>query len=218
MYKILVCILGLLSRLKLDIKTEGQRNLPTEGPVLIIFNHNDFLDTVVMLLEIQRKMAAFVAYEYRYNPAVILFNAAGSVILVRRGQSDQEALAKGLLHLSHGGVLTVAPEGTRGPSKKMGKGKYGPAFLAGKTGCPIVPVGINNTYNGFKWLFGSLLTNEKLSIAVTIGLPFFLTVDDNLLHADLDETGVKDAWQSVTNTQLMPKIAQLLPAEMHGEF
>ena len=109
MYKILVNIFGLITRLKLDIKTEGQRNLPTEGPVLIIFNHNDFLDTVVMLLAIPRKMTAFVAYEYRYNPAVILFNAAGSVILVRRGQGDTKALAQGLSHLKKGGGLNSRP-------------------------------------------------------------------------------------------------------------
>lgn len=218
MYKALVLLLRVLIGWKVKVKVEGQDNLPTNGPVLVIFNHNDFLDTIAILFSLPRKLTAFVASNYRNNPVVLLFRMVGSVILVNRGRTDKSAMKQGLKLLNNGGFLAVAPEGTRGQTAGLGTGKYGAAYLAGTIGCLIVPVGIEGTTAGFKRVLGGLLTRDKIVVNVRVGLPFYLTVPEELKNSNLAEPGVKDSWQLITNVQMMPAIARLLPEDLRGNF
>ena len=48
--------------------------------------------------------------------------------------------------LENGWVILMFPEGTRTPDGKLGPVKKGPAFIADRTGAPIVPAVLRGAY------------------------------------------------------------------------
>jgi 1-acyl-sn-glycerol-3-phosphate acyltransferase len=218
MYWILIAILKLLIGWKIDLKVEGRNNLPRKGPALIVFNHNDFIDTITILFSIPRNLYAFVAHEYRNNPFVILFRIARRVILIKRGQRDKVAMKKGLQTLKRGKFLVISPEGTRGNYERLGTGMFGPAYLATTTDSPIIPVGIQGSRGAYGNLRKTLSSGEKINLTVKIGPSLTVEASKELKEKSLSDPEVKTRWQNITNTQIMPKIADLLPPDMRGRW
>jgi hypothetical protein len=61
---------------------------------------------------------------------------------VKRGMRDRAALATALFLLRQGELVCVFPEGTRLDGPEVGELQQGVAYLAEKSGAPIVPIGI----------------------------------------------------------------------------
>ena len=59
------------------------------------------------------------------------------------------SLREVLQRLNQGGVLIIAPEGTRSKTGGLLPGKPGTTYLAAKTGVPVLPVGIVGSEDGF---------------------------------------------------------------------
>ncbi len=65
------------------------------------------------------------------------------MIPVRRDEFDRRAVQQVLEVLGVGEIVLVAPEGTRGPQLQLGK--EGIAYLASRSGAPVIPVAITGT-------------------------------------------------------------------------
>lgn len=127
---------------KID-RVEGLENLPATGPAVLMINHIAFIDPIVVLGNLPRNVVPMAKVEvYRY-PIWGIFPWLWDVIPVRRGSGDRQALEKALAVLAAGQIVLVAPEGTRHPA--LGEGKEGVAFLAHKSGAPVIPVAIDGT-------------------------------------------------------------------------
>ena len=74
------------------------------------------------------------------------------MIPVRREEFDRHAVKQVLEVLRAGEIVLVAPEGTRG--HQLQTGKEGVAYLASKSGVPVIPVAIDGT-PGFPALRGT---------------------------------------------------------------
>ena len=72
----------------------------------------------------------------------------------------------------------------------------------------IIPVGINGTIDGVKRFFNPF--KPKVKVKIVIGEPFKLVGYEDLTGLDLGDEGVKNGWQEITVTQIMPKIAALI--------
>jgi 1-acyl-sn-glycerol-3-phosphate acyltransferase len=83
---------------------------------------------------------------------------------VRRGHPDRRALRRAIAIVNSGRVLGLFPEGTRSPTGELQEAKGGAAFIALKTGAPILPLAIRGPYR----VFGE--------VEVLIGKPFNLDV------------------------------------------
>jgi 1-acyl-sn-glycerol-3-phosphate acyltransferase len=64
---------------------------------------------------------------------------------VVRGTADREALRACQAILDRGEPLVMFPEGTRHSGEAVAELFDGPAFLAARTGAPIIPIGIGGT-------------------------------------------------------------------------
>jgi 1-acyl-sn-glycerol-3-phosphate acyltransferase len=64
---------------------------------------------------------------------------------VKRGTADREALKAGLACVERGEPLVMFPEGTRQVGPDVAEMFDGPAYVACRTGTPIVPVGLGGT-------------------------------------------------------------------------
>lgn len=128
---------------------EGIDNVPAEGPAILMYNHICLIDTMLIMHVLPRNivpMAKVEAYDY---PIVGLIPKMWGVISVRRGEIDRKAIQQALSVLKAGEMISIAPEGTR--SSQLITGKEGIAYLASRSGAPVIPVAMTDT-RGFPTL------------------------------------------------------------------
>ncbi len=124
-----------------------------------------------------------------------------------RHNADFRTLREVQKRLKAGGIAAVAPEGTRSPTGQMQPGKPGAAYLAAKTGVPIIPVAITGTED--KVVYGRLKRFQRLEITIRVGEPFSLP---SLPRKN------KDEFLQQSTDEMMCRIAALLPPEYRGVY
>ncbi len=127
---------------KID-KVDGLENVPRNGPALLMINHIAFIDPFTVINVLPRNIVPLAKIEVYNYPIVGIFPKIWGVIPVRREEFDRRAVKLVFEVLNAGEIVLVAPEGTRSP--KMQRGKEGVAYLASRSGVPIVPVAISGT-------------------------------------------------------------------------
>jgi 1-acyl-sn-glycerol-3-phosphate acyltransferase len=129
---------------------EGLENLPGSGPGIVMINHIAFVDPVVVLGSVPRFIVPMAKVEAFNYPIWGIFPGLWRVVPVSRGELDRKAIRMALEVLAAGEIILVAPEGTRSP--RLQKGKEGVAYLAAKSGAPIIPAAIEGT-EGFPSIY-----------------------------------------------------------------
>ncbi|MEP7356112.1 MAG: lysophospholipid acyltransferase family protein [Anaerolineales bacterium] len=182
----------------------GTENFPAKGPYLVATNHLSAFDAPVMLLICPGRIRMFGADKWRSIPVWGRFIEAMGVIWVNRGTADLDAIKASLNVLKAGGLICVAPEGTRSPTGVMIEGKPGLAYLADRAKVPIVPVAMWGTEKvGAAW---KRLRRPKVSCMV--GEPIMLPSDGRAKGTKLDEL----------TDLIMCRIAAMLPPEYRGVY
>lgn len=183
----------------------GLENLPPCGPYIVVTNHLSAIDPPLILASIPTCITVFAADTHRHEFIVgELMNALGA-IWVRRGEPDREALRSALKVLNAGGVIGVAPEGTRSRTGGLLEGKIGAAYLANRADVPLVPVALAGTEVGLP----SVLRLTRPRLTVTLGKPFRLP----------DANPRADHQQLQAHTELiMRTLAAMLPEKLRGVY
>jgi 1-acyl-sn-glycerol-3-phosphate acyltransferase len=139
--------LGPLARRLWTIEVRGADAIPGDGPVILCANHLSFVDSMFLLLSIERPVHLIGKAEYLDSWTTRhLFPALGMIPVDRdSGPRAMLALEAAGAVLDAGGLLIVFPEGTRSRDGLLHRGHTGAARLALSRRCPIVPVGIIGT-------------------------------------------------------------------------
>jgi len=204
MFYSFACIgVRLLLRLFTRCNVEGLEFVPREGPFLLISNHLSMIDPPVLGALLSRRitfMAKEEAFRHPFLGPIVRWYGA---FAVKRGRPDRQALRTAMEVLRAGGVVGMFPEGHRSKTGRLNKAFAGSAMVARMAGVPILPVAIVGTDRVRSPL--SLL--RRPAITLRVGRLFFLkkTEKDG---ADLD----------VLTTEMMMRIAHLLPEEMRGYY
>jgi 1-acyl-sn-glycerol-3-phosphate acyltransferase len=148
-------------------RVEGMENFPATGPAILMINHIDFVDPVVVLGNLPRNIVPMAKIEVYDYPVIGIFPRLWGVIPVRRGEVDRRAIEQALAVLKAGEVVLVAPEAHRGPALR--EAREGIAYLAHKAGVPIIPVAIDGTEHLVK--LGHKRASDPGAI-VRLGQPF----------------------------------------------
>jgi 1-acyl-sn-glycerol-3-phosphate acyltransferase len=140
----------LLSTLGWDLKTYGLHNVPLTGGVLLVANHQSYLDPIFIGAHPNR-MTSYLArhglFTNRYFSWLIRgFNA----FPIRQGEGDLGAIRETVRRLQEGHMLTIFPEGARTADGELGKIEPGAALVIRKAGVPVVPVGIEGAFHAWK--------------------------------------------------------------------
>jgi 1-acyl-sn-glycerol-3-phosphate acyltransferase len=131
----------------IGLNVRRQKELPQDGPAIIVANHNSHLDTVVLMtllpLSRLRKIRPVAAADYFLKNKLLAWfsrEIMGIIPLKRTadGASLDERLSGVFQALDRGEILILFPEGSRGEPEKMAKFKSGVAYIAEKY--PMVPV------------------------------------------------------------------------------
>ena len=167
-YRIIRAVIGFLLRSFARVEIAGLEHLPVEGPYLIATNHLHWLDPPGLLVAFPYRAFAFAAAK-RQNHWFFgrLFRALGT-IWVRRGEVDRQALRQATTVLNGGGVLGVAPEGTRSSTGALQQARNGAAYLAYRTGVKLVPA----VTWGQEEVFRSLRRLRRSTMHIVFGPPF----------------------------------------------
>jgi 1-acyl-sn-glycerol-3-phosphate acyltransferase len=137
-------LMRLLFRLLTRVRITFLEPCPSRGPAIIVVNHLSFFDGPLVFAMLPIRVRPLVADRYRRHPVAPLLNLTGA-IFVRRGQPDRAAMRAILELIEDGGCLAVAIEGTRSRDGRLQEGKNGVAYLAAKTGVPLIPAAVWGT-------------------------------------------------------------------------
>ncbi|HEY8778480.1 MAG TPA: 1-acyl-sn-glycerol-3-phosphate acyltransferase, partial [Solirubrobacterales bacterium] len=131
----------------LRLSKGGRKHARVKGALIVASNHRSFLDPFVIGASLPwRKPMCYVAkrelFEKRWQGW--LLSRCGA-FPIRRGESDEDAMATSRMVLERGGTVCIFPEGTRIRSGSLGTPKRGVGRLALQTGAPVLPVAVNGT-------------------------------------------------------------------------
>jgi 1-acyl-sn-glycerol-3-phosphate acyltransferase len=129
------------------IEVEGREHVPDEGGAILAPNHLSVLDHFVLATALPRRITYVGKAEYMDDwKTKYIFPALGMIPIDRGGGSSaNRALDAAARVLADGELFGIYPEGTRSRDGKLHKGHTGVARLAIRTGCPIIPVGLQGT-------------------------------------------------------------------------
>lgn len=145
MYDVVRFALEVVCRLYFRLEVHGRSNIPKRGPFIICPVHRSYLDTPVLGAATFRRMRYMGAEKMWTNRTLGWFLTSVGGFPVQRGSADREALNVALTVVERGEPLVMFPEGTRQEGPTVHTFFDGPAYVACRTGVPIIPVGMGGT-------------------------------------------------------------------------
>lgn len=124
---------------------DGRANVPATGVFILAPTHRSIIDTPVSSGVTRRRMRFMGADKWWENPVLGRVLTACGGFPVTRGAADREALRRCIALLEGGEPLVLFPEGERKSGPVVQPLFEGAAYIAAKTGAPIVPVGIGGS-------------------------------------------------------------------------
>lgn len=202
--RFLIKSIGFTLLARLD-RVEGLENVPAQGPGIIMINHIALIDPIVVMHVLPRNIVPLAKIEVYNYPIVGIFPRIWQVIPVRREEVDRRAIQMALAVLRAGEMILVAPEGTRGPA--LQQGKEGIAYLASRSGAPVIPAALDGTTGQPALRFSSRW--KEPGAVVKFGRPFrFRAVHSRAGGLDL---------RKMTD-EAMYLLAELLPPHRQGFY
>ncbi len=126
-------------------RVTGRDNIPRDGAFILSPVHRSNIDTPLMGCVTRRRLRYMGKDSmWKYPWSAWFFTSLGG-IPVRRGTPDREALRASETAVRAGEPIVVFPEGTRRSGPVVEEMFEGAAFVAVRTGAPIVPVGIGGS-------------------------------------------------------------------------
>ncbi|MBZ0172832.1 MAG: 1-acyl-sn-glycerol-3-phosphate acyltransferase, partial [Phycisphaerales bacterium] len=140
-YALILNAARLFLRVFYRVRPTGHKGVPPSGPLLIIANHQSYLDPPLVSTGVHNRHVDFVARAglFKFGPFAWLISTLNSVPISEEG-GDTAAMKETLRRLAEGKAVILFPEGTRSPDGAMRPFKRGVAVLVKRAKCPVVPV------------------------------------------------------------------------------
>jgi 1-acyl-sn-glycerol-3-phosphate acyltransferase len=163
--------------LAFSLRVEGRRRIPRCGPVIIIANHQSFLDPILVGVSSPRHLYFLARKTLFKNPLFALLIRSVNAVPIDQEGVGKEGLRTSLHLLEQGYAVVVYPEGTRTPDGTMQPLQPGIHLLLRRAKATVVPVGIAGAFQALP-LFQKLPTLSSVfmpagpsTLAVAVGKP-----------------------------------------------
>jgi 1-acyl-sn-glycerol-3-phosphate acyltransferase len=184
----------------------GQENLPEKGPFLMVGNHFSFIDPVAFVRIAKWPLEFLGGAEFPHAPTIVKFiPKMWGYYPLFRGTGSRYALRAAECILNQGGILGIFPEAGNW-AEVLRPARPGTAFLAARTGVPVLPVGLFGFNDVFPIRLGQR-AEATINIGRLIG-PFNVEGSGRKRRESLDEIG----------HVIMRHISALLPADKRGYY
>ena len=127
------------------VRIHGVERMPQSGPFILSPSHRSNLDTPVVSVLTPRRLRYMGKETLWHSSFGAWFLTSLGGFPVERGTADRAAIKACEEVLRRGEPLVMFPEGTRQSGPVLGHFHDGPAYVACRTGVPIVPVGLAGT-------------------------------------------------------------------------
>lgn len=145
MYQTVRVVVTTFCRLFWRLRVTGLENVPKSGPFILAPVHRSNVDSLIIAAVTNRRMRYLGKQEmWKYRASAWFFSTMGG-IPVDRGTPDRDALRTCEQVIRGGEPLVMFPEGTRRSGPVVEDIFDGVAFVAARSGVPIVPVGIGGS-------------------------------------------------------------------------
>jgi len=206
--RILRFLIRALLRLIARVEIHGVENVPLAGGMILASNHTGILDIIMVYFAIDRTdLFIPVADKFGRIGWIRWLGKHLNFLFVDRFNYDLKAIRKMISLMENGKCLVIAPEGTRSLTGSLNEGKPGVAYLAARSGFPVVPVAITGTAD--KVVLANTKRFRKSYITLTGGRPFIIPP---LPNKD------RDAALQKYRDEIMCQIAVLLPEKYRGAY
>lgn len=197
-------ILRIMSRTRIT----GFENVPRSGGAIVVTNHLGRLDAMLgVVLTDRHDFIMLIADKYQSSRLWNWWARKIDAVWLNREEADFHAMRVVLKRLKAGEILGMAPEGTRSLNEALQPGRQGAAYLAAKSGVPIIPVGLTGTED--RVVRQRLKRLLRLDIDIHIGEPFTLPPMDR--HD-------REAYLERSTDEIMCRIAAQLPPRYRGIY
>jgi 1-acyl-sn-glycerol-3-phosphate acyltransferase len=190
-----------------NLEVIGLENCPRQGPLLVVANHFNFADPVALIAVVPHLLEFFAGSVRPESPAIVKWlPEVWKIYPVKRGSGSRYALKAAEYVMQQNGVLGIFPEGGAW-AQVLRRPRPGTAYVAARTGAPILPVGLEGMPN----IFPALRQGRRAKVTMRIGKPFGpfkVTGRGRERREQLDAIG----------DEIMQQIAALLPPQKQGLY
>lgn len=171
-WKFLQTISRIGTTLLFDLKVYGAHRVPAEGGVLLVSNHQSYLDPVLLGVRLGRPLSYMAkASLFKFAPFAWLIRSLGA-FPVRQGAGDVRAMKEAIERVQEGLALTIFPEGSRTEDGSLLPIEPGIALVIRKAKVPVVPAVIDGAIDA--WPRGRKLFRAR-PVRVLYGRPMDLS-------------------------------------------
>jgi 1-acyl-sn-glycerol-3-phosphate acyltransferase len=132
------------------LRVFGRERVPRDGALLIVANHQSYLDPPVIGCAIRSRHLDYIARAGLFESRVVggLITTFNSIPIKEEG-GDAGAIKEVLRRLDEGRAVLIFPEGTRSPDGAMREFKRGVALLVKRSRCPVLPVAVEGAFDAW---------------------------------------------------------------------
>lgn len=195
-----------------DIEVRGDVSKLPRGGYMLASNHLGRLDSLVVYYVIDNDdLIHPLTDKYKKYWWARLMAWWLKVTWLTRGQADMRAMREFITRLKNGGVMVIAPEGTRSKTARLLKAEPGAIYIASSASVGIIPVALTGT--GDAEVVSRLKKFKKLKITITAGSEMYFPPDIKSAKGAERDTLLQSAMDEV-----MCRIAAMLPEQHHGYY
>ncbi|GLQ93388.1 MFS transporter [Dyella acidisoli] len=148
------------------IRVDGMRNLPEEGPALLVCNHVSFMDPLILMANLRRP-ARFVMYYKIFNVPLLHFVFKTAKAIPIAGQKEDPAVLQRALDevdaaLADGEVVCIFPEGGLTKDGNIAPFRSGVDKILARRPVPVVPMALRGLWGSVWSRRDSMLGRARL--------------------------------------------------------
>ena len=151
----------------------GEENVPDE-PVLFIGNHRSYFDILLTYSRCKRLTGYIAKKEMLSYPLLRTWMKRLYCLFLDRENPKEglKTILQAIDYVKRGISICIFPEGTRNTGEELSLLPFhaGSFKIAEKTGCPIIPVSMNNTISIFEKQFPRI---RKTHVIIEYGKPIY---------------------------------------------
>ncbi len=155
------------------VKVKGIENIPKDRACLFITNHRGYFDILLGYTTIPMRCSYIAKKEMEHMPLIAPWMRLLDCQFLDRDniKEGMKTILTAIDLVKSGQSIVISPEGTRNTGDELLPFHEGSFKIATKSGCPIIPVAINNTNAVFE---DQLPWIKSAKVCIEYGKPLYL--------------------------------------------
>ncbi len=132
-----------------QVRTLGRNRVPLTGPVLLVSNHQSYIDPPLCGMGLNRELDYIARDSLFHNRLFGRFIGSLNAFPIQRGAADIKAIKTVISRLNDGRAIVLFPEGTRSATGRIGEIKSGIELITRRSSAVTIPVVIDGAYEAW---------------------------------------------------------------------